>query len=307
MSATPPSDLHNLDIATVSEATDPPATVLPAKPPVASITASAPATTPAKRGRKPKGEKKMEDGRDVRWNLSMVESLMTAKFQIYRNCFEHTSNNKKKSEGWSKVALAINKQYNLVLSVQQVKTKYHSLNKKYRDNSAYGKESRKTGNNPIDANNCRDDKYILVAPYFAKQPGCGADLGQSTDKFERQDSSAISTLDVEEDDFTTDIEVTESICSNKKPCSSPVNATSICGDHIESSIDKMAGSITALSNAIIQSNLFGNETTATSTNTLQAMMQKVVDSTTQMQESMLMTAKLQAAMLEKLEKLTDNK
>jgi hypothetical protein len=267
-----------------------------------------------KRGRKPKGEKVLEQGADAKWSLDMVEALMEAKFKTYSTYFEHSSNNKKKAEGWCKVSLAINKQFNLVLKVDQVRSKYQNLTKKYRDNAAHGKESTKTGNEPINLCNFKDDEFVLTCPYFAKQPGCGADLGQATDSFSHQ-TSILSTLDEVEDELINK-EVTTDVGDNcasvkKKPRLSPVNSdpNSHLGDRMESCVDKMANSITALSNALIttQTNSVGNDSTSNNNHSLQTMMQKVVETTTQMQESMKVTAKLQAAMLEKLEKLAENK
>jgi hypothetical protein len=157
-----------------------------------------------KRGRKPKTEKSSDDGVDIRWNREMVEALMKYKFETYKDYFIHTSNNRKKGEGWIKIQLAMNKKFDKPFTVLQVKGKYQNLNRKWRDNSANGKETTKTGNEPIDPSNCKDEEFDIISQYFAQQPGYGIDLGQATDTFE-DDSKRLLESEDDGDEIPSDM------------------------------------------------------------------------------------------------------
>ena len=50
---------------------------------------------PTKKGRKSKAEKQTDETA-LRWTHEMVEFLMKAKFETYKDCFNSKSNNKKK-------------------------------------------------------------------------------------------------------------------------------------------------------------------------------------------------------------------
>ena len=269
---------------------------------------------PTKKGRKSKAEKQTDETA-LRWTHEMVEFLMKAKFETYKDCFNSKSNNKKKAEGWNKVHLALRKQFGKELTVDQVKSKYQNLNKKWRDNSSKGKETTATGNNEVDPKNCKDDEFAIVAPYFAGMPGCGIDLGQATDVVAKEEDADLF------DDFVANDAIEDVLSpSRKRQKLSSVSDIADIGDKMEIAFDKVSGSISNLANAMLQR--------ANPTDELpdlkkllaqqQLMLQQIAESSNEIKliakeqqtamqaigQSMQMTAQLQASMFKELEKLS---
>ena len=287
-------------------------TSLPATPEKQSVQSK-----PAKRGRKPKSERK-PDETVLRWTLDMVKYLMEEKFVTFNEYFNSKSNNKKKAEGWMKVQLSLRKKFKKDITVEQVKSKYQNLNKKWRDNSSRGKETTKTGNEPVDPNNCKDEEFDAVSSYFSMLPGCGIDLGQATDVANNQESD----WNCEDDDHADDLDNDEDFFSpsqkrSKVAASSPMT---VIGEKMETAFDKVSGSITNLADAMLQKvntsdqlpdlkNLLSQQ---------QLMLQQIAKNGNEMKEiakeqkafmqaigqSMQMTATLQASMLDQLSKLS---
>jgi hypothetical protein len=133
-----------------------------------------------KRGR-PKKQCSSSANDDCKWTLAMTETLLRSKFDVFKKYFEDTKRRGQVSEGWIKVTYSINREYGCSKNVEQVKSRYQYLLKKWRDHKPSGKESTRTGNQKPDPSNCKDEEFSIIAEYMARKGGCGTDLGQAID------------------------------------------------------------------------------------------------------------------------------
>ena len=142
----------------------------------------------------------------------------------------------RRRRGWNKVRLALRKQFGKELTVDQVKSKYQNLNKNWRDNSSKGNETTATGNNEVDPKNCKDNEFAIVAPYFAGMPGCGIDLGQSTDVVAKEEVADLF------DDFVANDAIEDVLSpSRKRQKLSSVSPIADIGDKMESALIRCLG------------------------------------------------------------------
>jgi len=133
-------------------------------------------------GRKPKSAK-VPGEQDLRWTNEMIETLLKLRRVKYLSYFMSKSNPKAAGEGWSLVVKDRCQHHNRIEPLTKIRSKYDNLLKKWRDfGPGSGKQTKRTGNNQPEPNTLDDPLLALIAPFFAKSPGTGSDLGQSTDK-----------------------------------------------------------------------------------------------------------------------------
>ena len=137
-------------------------------------------TGPKKRGRKPKAENSSPKPQ-LNWSVPMTESLLRLRRETHIKYFRSKNNPKAATEGWALVLKDWCLENGMTVPLEKVRSKYDSMLKKWRDHGPTGKESKKTGNFKPDPE--KDDPIIpIITPYFAKSPGTGSDLGQSSDQ-----------------------------------------------------------------------------------------------------------------------------
>lgn len=95
-----------------------------------------------KRGRPRKDDLDIEP---VQWTMPMIQQLLEQR-ELYKNEFLDSKDKTSLARGWSKIVLFLQTTFSIDFTASQVKSKYQSLQKTFRQHNAADK---KTGNGPI--------------------------------------------------------------------------------------------------------------------------------------------------------------
>ena len=246
-----------------------------------------------KRGRKPKSDRAPSET-ELRWSLEMVEILLHLRRVQHLHYFQSTHNPRAASEGWAKVVKDFCQKTNMIVPLQKIRSKYDTLLKKWRDfGPGKGKETKKTGNLKPERGSLDDPILAIISPYFAKSPGTGSDLGQSTDN---ANLDAIKTDIASEDDDTASSSGCDDphpIVSKKMSKRQKLAADDDLGTKMENAFAMVSDSVSVLAKAV------GGGSSSDFTNYMEENRGAMLS----LQNSIDNSTKIQMAMLEVLQKM----
>lgn len=243
--------------------------------------------TTGKRGRKPKSE---NASADLRWSVPMVETLLRLRREQHLRFFQSKHNPKAASEGWANVVKDFCQEHHIIVTLSKIRSKYDALLKKWRDfGPGKGKETKRTGNPKAEPNTLDDPILEIIAPYFAKSPGTGADLGQSTDEVLVAESDEDDANDSDDGRLDSDPSSTGPRKQQKRDGGGDL------GDKMENAFALVSNSVCDLAKAV----------SGRSSQDMGLFMQQNRDALRSMQQSLDNSTKIQMAMLEVLQKLSN--
>ena len=221
----------------------------------------------------------------------MIETLLTLRRDTHMKFFQSKHDPKAAGEGWALVVKDWCVKHEKDVPLSKICSKYDALLKKWRDFGPTGKESKKTGNVKPDPNTLDDPILAVITPFFAKSPGTGSDLGQSTDY------AVDSSSNEDENDIECDFDSPKPAERPfKRPRGEVASKPADIGEKMESAFALVSESVFTLAKAV----------SGQAPDTLVTYMQESRQAIVLLQQSIDNSSKIQLAMLEAIQKLANS-